>query len=75
MGSLEAAEGLLAEAREKADTMEGRLFETSRGAQEAEAAWEAEREILSQTNESSQVIVFSFSQSTMVALYWCFVIL
>ncbi len=35
--------------------MEGRLYESSRKEQEAEAAWEVEREILSQTNESAQV--------------------
>lgn len=53
--SLQSSEEMLAEARLAAEGMEGRLFESSRRAQEAEAAWEVEREILSQTNESSQV--------------------
>ena len=53
--SLQASDGLLAEAKDAAENMEGRLFESSRRAQEAEAAWEVEREILSQTNESAQV--------------------
>eukprot|EP00903_Cladosiphon_okamuranus_P005839 g5780.t1 len=52
--SLQASEDMLAEARQAADGLEGRLFESSRRAQEAEAAWEVEREILSQTNESTQ---------------------
>lgn len=54
-GSLQSSEETLAEARQAADGLEGRLFESSRRAQEAEAAWEVEREILSQTNESAQV--------------------
>eukprot|EP00752_Nemacystus_decipiens_P018208 g16337.t1 len=52
--SLQVSEDTLAEARQAADGLEGRLFESSRRAQEAEAAWEVEREILSQTNESTQ---------------------
>lgn len=52
--SLQASEDMLAEARQATDGLESRLFESSRRAQEAEAAWEVEREILSQTNESTQ---------------------
>lgn len=53
--SLQASEDMITEARQAADGLEARLFESSRRAQEAEAAWEVEREILSQTNESAQV--------------------
>lgn len=55
MFSLQASEDMLAEARQATDGLESRLFESSRRAQEAEAAWEVEREILSQTDESAQV--------------------
>lgn len=52
---MQASEEMLAEVKQAVDGLEGRLFESSRRAQEAEAAWEVEREILSQTNESTQV--------------------
>lgn len=53
--SLHASEKSLTDARETIERVEAQLFESSRRAQEAEAAWEVEREILSQTNEASQV--------------------
>lgn len=53
--SLQASDDMLSEATRAVEDMEGRLFESSRKAQEAEAAWEVEREILSQSNESAQV--------------------
>ena len=52
---LQTSEKSLAEAREAVERMEASSFESSRRAQEAEAAWEVEREILSQSNEASQV--------------------